>query len=122
LKFFCEKEHVLSHLYHFQQFLPLLSLATLRIQRLGELCQHRLELPDSHDEIEAARLEVAAEVGDRVDKEGGAIGANLVEAENGEDGEGVIVGNSEALIVEEAEVVMKPDKGGTTALEGSRGQ
>ncbi|KAG4974830.1 hypothetical protein JHK87_031651 [Glycine soja] len=120
-------EHItfLSHLHHFQQFLPPLSLANLRIQCLGELHQHRLGLPDAHDEIGVARLEATVEVGDGVNEEGGAVGVGLVEARcrlavvegvkavDGEDREGVVVGGGEALIVEEAEVVAEPDEGGT---------
>ena len=129
MKFFCELRirtcYVLLHLHHFQQFLPLFSLATLRI--LGELHQHRLRLPDPHDEIKAACLEAATEVRDGVDEEGGSVGASLVEvgcrlavvrgveAVDGEDREGVIIGG-ETLIVEEAEVVAEPDEGG--AVEG----
>ncbi|KAH1060818.1 hypothetical protein GYH30_004336 [Glycine max] len=100
----------------------------VKIRHLGELHQHRLGLLDAHDEIGVARLEAAAEVGDRVDKEGGTIGPSLVkvgcrlavvrwvEEVDGEDGEGVVVGGGEALIVKEAEVVAEPDEGG--AAEG----
>ena len=77
-----------------------------------------------HDEIGAVRLEAATEVGDGMDEEGGAIGAGLVkvrcrlavvggvEAVDAKDEEGVVVGDSEALIVEEAEVIAEPDEGG----------
>ncbi|KAJ8650292.1 hypothetical protein MRB53_003315 [Persea americana] len=55
--------------------------------------------PDLHDEVRTGRLEGAAEVYDGFDEEGGVVGADAVgdelvevagvEAEEGEEGEGV---------------------------------
>lgn len=100
---------------------------------LGKLHQHHLELPDAHNDIGLACLEVTAEVEDGVDEEGNMIGVDLVEAVDGEDNEGFFVGGGEAIVVEETKVVAEPDYcsmaegnsvggvAGAVGLEGKKG-
>lgn len=110
----------------------------MRVHRVGpdglrQLHQHGLGLPDAHNQIGAASLEVPPQVGDGLDEEGGAVWAGLVEAGgglaivggvetvDGEDGEGFVVGGGETLVIEDAEVVAEPDDGGSAKRGGVGG-
>lgn len=99
----------------------------------GELGEDGFRAANADDEVGATRLERAAEVSDGVAEEGSAVRASAVEAGGGfaevarveevdwENGEGVVGGGGEGIVVVDAEVAAEPYDGAAAAGDGVGG-
>ena len=100
---------------------------------LSQFHQNSFRFPDPDDEVRPSGLEILPELGDGLDEKLGAEGTRLVEAGggfavvarveavNGENGEALVVGGGETLVVVDAEVVPEPDDGGSAEGGGGGG-
>lgn len=111
----------------------------------GQFHQNRFGFPDPDNEVGPSRLEILPELRNGIDQELGTKGPRFVEAGrgfaivsrveavNGQDGDALVIGGVETLVVVDTEVVSEPDDGraaesggggridGATRDDGERG-